>query len=58
MVLKLYCVLKSPAGLFVKTGLPGSTLRVLDSLIPLGLELAGDFVFLASSQVLLLLVLP
>lgn len=58
MALKLLCALESPGGLSVKTALPGSTLRVLDSLIPLGLELAGDFAFLASSQVLLLLALP
>lgn len=58
MLLKLLYALESPGGFSVKTALPDSTLRVLDSLIPLDLELAGDFAFLASSQVLLLLVLP
>lgn len=38
--------------------LPGSTLRVLDSLVLLGLGLAGEFAFLATFQVLLLLLPP
>lgn len=42
-------------GFLFKHGLAGSILSILDSLIPLGLELSEECALLASSQVLLLL---